>query len=251
MNFSSPGSVRLLGNPVSLLGMDGALMDCEARVAAKSGGYVCFVNVHTVTESQWNPQLREALSVAQLGLADGMPLVWLSKLKKKPIGSRVCGPDFMKEFFRRNPGFTYGLLGGAPGVAEKVAAAYGVPAVCYSPPLRPFSADNVRDDLTQLVLKSPDKQLPRVVWVGLGAPKQELWMHAARLHAPQTLFLGVGAAFDFLAGTKARAPLWMREAGLEWLFRLGSEPRRLFKRYFVTNSVFLILALLDWVKGEK
>jgi N-acetylglucosaminyldiphosphoundecaprenol N-acetyl-beta-D-mannosaminyltransferase len=113
--------------------------------------------------------------------------------------------------------------------------------VSYSPPYRPFSKENAREDWETFLAraKAAGVERPRWVWVGLGAPKQEKWMEAVAEIAPDTLFFGVGAAFDFLAGTKARAPEWMRKSGLEWLHRFGSEPGRLWKRYLVTHSLFL------------
>lgn len=240
-------TVRILETPISRAGFEEAIALCEDRVQAGAGGYVCFANVHTVTEAISLPDLRAALSDAFLAVADGVPLVWVSKAKGSPIGSRVCGPDFMAEFIRRNADIRHGFLGGAPGQAEDLARKFGVGAVTHSPPMRPFSRAAAREDWAAFLAKS-GSEVPRVVWVGLGAPKQELWMNEVAKIAPGTLFFGVGAAFDFLCGTKKRAPLWMQKTGLEWFFRLTQEPKRLWKRYLVTNTRFLVSVLFDWTK---
>lgn len=109
--------------------------------------------------------------------------------------------------------------------------------------MRPFSPEAAMEDWENLVRVNGGKPLPHVVWIGLGAPKQELWMQAVSARIPNVVFMGVGAAFDFLTDTKKRAPVWMQKTGLEWLYRLIQEPRRLWRRYFVTNSRF-ILALI-------
>lgn len=252
-NKEIPSTVPLFGLPVLSATFEQALALCESRADGSfknPKGYVCFVNVHTLTESRYSPILGQALRHAWLSAPDGVPLLWLAKFNHQQIGSRICGPDFMKAFIARNPKQTFGLLGGAPGCAEHVAEKLGIQAICYSPPLRPFHKDNVREDWNEFLKKCPGNSPPAVIWVGLGAPKQELWMEEAAQLAPQTLFFGVGAAFDFLAGNKKRAPLWMQRAGLEWLFRLGSEPKRLWRRYLVTNSLFLLYALRDRLFGS-
>jgi N-acetylglucosaminyldiphosphoundecaprenol N-acetyl-beta-D-mannosaminyltransferase len=233
-----PLKTTVLGTEVSRLGFTPALDACALRATQCKGGYVCFANVHTVTESLSDPALQEALNHSFLSVADGVPLVWASRLLGQPIQSRVCGPDFMAEFLRRFPDFTHGFLGGSPGQAEALVQLFRLnQTVTYCPPFRPFAAKHAQEDWSQLISRSP--QTPQIVWVGLGAPKQELWMASISKNAPETLFFGVGAAFDFLTGSKARAPLWMQQSGLEWLFRLTREPGRLWKRYLITNVRFL------------
>lgn len=235
----------ILGVPISTLGMDKALDLCAAQARAAAGGYVCFANVHTITESQSNYALRETFSRAFLAVADGLPLVWVSRLRGTAIESRVCGPDFMKNFLERFRDLPSGFIGGAPGQAEALAAQFGLTATCHSPPMRPYSLEAAVEDWRTFLEKNGGRPKPRVVWVGLGAPKQELWMRSASGLAPDVLFMGVGAAFDFLTGTKKRAPVWMQESGLEWLYRLFSEPRRLWRRYLTTNFCFLLLLLRE------
>lgn len=233
-------TVDLLGVPVSRLGFEEALEACARRVEAGRGGAVYFVNAHTLTEAARSEELRDAFRQPALCLADGMPLVWLSRALGEPIGSRVYGPYFMDAFLRRQPGLRHAFLGGAPGVAERLARTYGIDAPTTSPSVRSVSTAGVYADWSSLVDRCPGRAAPAVCWVGLGAPKQELWIHEAARMAPATLFLGVGAAFDFLTGVKAHAPRWMQERGLAWTYRLATEPRRLLGRYARGNTRFLV-----------
>ncbi len=233
----------ILGIPISTFGMEGAVSFCAAQCIQGKGGYVCFANVHSVTESRSDSGLRAALSGALLAVADGLPLVWISRLRGPRIESRVCGPDFMKLFLESHREISTGFIGGMPGQAEKLAGRFGLRAPCLSPPMRPFSAEAAREDWEEFLRQNGSNPVPKTVWVGLGAPKQELWMAEISKIAPEIVFFGVGAAFDFLTETKKRAPKWMQKSGLEWFFRLIQEPRRLWSRYFVTNSCFIWLSL--------
>lgn len=240
-------SVRLVGTDVFDGDRSTALQAIRDRINSGIGGYVCFVNVHVLTESTANEQLRVALRQAAICFPDGMPLVWLSRMKGYPAIERVCGPDLTKTIASAEKARHFGIIGGVPGRAESLAAALGITATSYSPPVREFSVENALEDWRLFLSRCPGGIAPTIVLVGLGAPKQELWMHTVSSVAPNTLFLGIGAAFDFLSGHVQRAPLWMRNAGLEWAHRLAQDPRRLWKRYVKTNSKFLILALRDLV----
>lgn len=235
----------ILGIPISRLGLEEAIDYCATRASKRSGGYVCFVNVHTITEANERSDVAQALTEATLAVADGLPLVWVSKFRSEPIGSRVCGPDFMDAFLRKYPDLNHGFLGGIQGQAEKLADRFSLSATCYSPPMRPFSKEAAEEDWKTFVQLNGSKPLPSAVWIGLGAPKQELWMQVVSKIAPDTLFFGVGAAFDFLTCTKRRAPIWVQKMGIEWFFRLYQEPKRLLKRYFHTNLFFIFHILKD------
>ncbi len=236
---------NLIGIRLSGPDLPSALSELSERVERGQGGYACFVNVHTLTESTTNESLRAALEHATFCFPDGMPLVWLMRLKGSSIGGRISGPDFTREFATAQRARSQGLVGGAPGRAEELASALGITACVYSPPMRDFSVENALEDWKAFLQHCPGGKAPSIVWVGLGAPKQEVWMQAVSRHAPETFFFGVGAAFDFLAGHVRRAPAWMRNNGLEWVHRLSQDPRRLWKRYLRTNAKFALLALRE------
>ena len=158
----------------------------------------------------------------------------------------MCGPDFTEALLAREATRTHGFIGGAPGQAERIAARFGIFAVTYCPPMRGFSADAAVEDWQRFLERCPDRRPPLLVWVGLGAPKQERWLRTVSAIAPDVMFFGVGAAFDFLSGSR-RAPRWLQRPGLEWVHRLTMEPKRLWKRYLVTNSRFVVLAVRDLV----
>ena len=171
-----------------------------------------------------------------------MPLVWLSRARGFGYVNRVYGPDLMLALCERSlsKGYRHFLYGGAPGVPEKLAENLkrrfpGLDVVgTYSPPFRPLTHEE-----DERVVRMINEAGPDIVWVGLSTPKQERWMagHIGRLEAP--VLIGVGAAFDFHSGVKRQAPRWMQRSGLEWLFRLLTEPRRLWRRYLIYNSLFV------------
>ncbi len=203
-----------------------------------------FATAHTIVEAHDDPGLRDALARG-LVQPDGMPLVWLGRRAGIPV-ERVCGPDVMPALVELGLpyGRTHYFYGGAPGVPEGLAArlAARYPGVriagTMSPPFRALTPDEEAAIVAEINEAAPD-----YVWVGLGAPKQDIWVaaHRARLDAP--VLLAVGAAFDFLAGTRRRAPRWMQRTGTEWIFRLVTEPRRLAGRYTRVNARFLRLVL--------
>jgi N-acetylglucosaminyldiphosphoundecaprenol N-acetyl-beta-D-mannosaminyltransferase len=211
------------------------------------GRYVTLTNVHAIMEAQAQPAFRQVLNQAASVCPDGMPLVWVGRRSGYAMPRRVYGPDLLWDFCRatEDKGYSHFFYGGGPGIAQRLAAELKArfPGVrvagCYSPPFRPLPA---AEDAA--VVRMINAAAPDLLWVGLGCPKQEFWMHqhAGRLRVP--VMLGVGQAFDIYAGSLRQAPRWMREHGLEWLFRLCLEPRRLGKRYVVYNSRFV--ASLGW-----
>ena len=239
---------NILGVKVSALDMPAALTFMAACTAEGGRTYICCTNTHLLSEAQTNPGLRNALNRAGLVTPDGMPLVWLSRWQGQKQVERVYGPDLLLAACERSleTGWRHYFYGGAPGVAETLVSRLSerFPGLCVagvsSPPFRPLSAAEDTAEVERINASGAD-----ILWVGLGAPKQELWMaaHQGRVAAP--LMVGVGAAFDFHAGVKRQAPRWMQRSGLEWLFRLLSEPRRLAGRYLVNNSRFAWLVLLQ------
>jgi len=236
---------------ISRLGFDAALAICEARLARGAGGSAYFVNVHMLTEASRDAHLLGALRAASFLFADGVPLLWLARAKRAPIATRVCGPDFMDAMLRRQSARVHGLIGASPEVTGAIARRYGIRAIVYSPPMRPFSEIHALEDWATFVARCPDGRPPPFVWVGLGAPKQERWIAAVSRAVPDVMFFGVGAAFDFLAERKPRAPRMLQRLGLEWTHRLASEPGRLWKRYLVTNARFVRLVARELTASRR
>jgi N-acetylglucosaminyldiphosphoundecaprenol N-acetyl-beta-D-mannosaminyltransferase len=189
---------------------------------------------------------RNAIEHATLSVPDGMPLVWLLRLKGHNIRHRVYGPDLMLLLCEEaaNRGWRCFLYGGAPGVPEQLKEVLekrfpGLQIVgTYSPPFRPLTVEEDEAVCAMINAAKPD-----IVWVGLGSPKQDIWMYEHREKLDVSVMHGVGAAFDFLTGRVKQAPRCMMNAGLEWLFRLFQEPKRLWKRYTLTNAKFIYYLL--------
>jgi N-acetylglucosaminyldiphosphoundecaprenol N-acetyl-beta-D-mannosaminyltransferase len=243
-----PQSVNILGVGVSPVSRARALGIIESWIAAKDRQYVCVSGIHGVMESQRDENLRAIHNAAGMVVPDGMPLVWLSRLKGFEAVERVYGPDLLLACCQRSlsTGYRHFFYGGGPGVPElltqRLQARFPglTVAGAYSPPFRALTPEEDAE-----VIRLINSARPDIVWVGLSTPKQERWMadHRDSLSAP--VLLGVGAAFDFHAGLKRQAPRWMQRSGLEWLFRLWQEPRRLWRRYLRNNPLFVLHILLQ------
>jgi N-acetylglucosaminyldiphosphoundecaprenol N-acetyl-beta-D-mannosaminyltransferase len=247
--LSSTGAferVDVLGVGVGAINLDDAVATIERWIGERSRNYVCVTGVHGVMESRRDERLRKIHNQAGMVTPDGMPLVWFSRLSGKDHTERVCGSDLMRKMtaVSSRRGYRQFYYGGAEGVADKLkdVLVHEHPTLevvgTLCPPFRELTPHEDRIAVDAINAKHPD-----IVWVGLSTPKQELWMasHLGRVEAP--VMIGVGAAFDFLAGMKRQAPLWMQRNGLEWLFRLCSEPRRLWRRYAYMVLCFPILAV--------
>jgi N-acetylglucosaminyldiphosphoundecaprenol N-acetyl-beta-D-mannosaminyltransferase len=208
---------------------------------ARQSRTLVFANVHVIMEAFDNPKLRDSLNAADLVNPDGVPLVWALKLLGHSQASRVYGPDCtlaMLEAAAIN-GIPVGFYGGSPDTLEKLCSVVrerypGITiSIAISPPFRATTAEEDANFVQQITDSAVG-----ILFIGLGCPKQELWMmsHAGRI--PAVMF-AVGAAFDFIAGTKQQAPRWMMRSGTEWLFRLATEPRRLYRRYAKQNPRFV------------
>lgn len=240
------GRVNVLGVGISELNLDLAVeLICEA-LERKQKGYVCVTGVHGVSEARKHAPFRAVLNRAFLNTPDGMPMVWMGKLQGRKQMGRVYGPDLMMRVCEISPsrGFRHYFYGGGPGVVEELQRRLekrfpGLQVVgTFTPPFRPLTAKEEAALVEQVAMAKPD-----VFWVGLSTPKQETFMATYWNRLDSTLFFGVGAAFDFHAGRVRQAPRWMQRSGLEWLFRLCCEPRRLWKRYLKNNPLFLLRAL--------
>src|SRR5208283_756622 len=214
--------------------------------------FVAVTGLHGIAESQQDGHFREVLKAADLVVPDGMPLVWLGRLKGYRHQSRVCGVDLMDVFCRATgKAYRHFFYGGGPGVAQSLAQALqekcGIRiAGIKSPPFRPLTEAEEEELASSVAAAAPD-----VLWVGLSTPKQEKWMYEHRCKLEVPVMLGVGAAFDIHSGKISRAPQWMRDNGLEWLFRLASEPRRLWRRYLLTIPKVVWLVCLELLQVSK
>jgi len=242
-NPAPPAAVTVLGVPLALTDYGRTMDWIDESVAAKQRGYICVAATHTVMVCDEDPELREAVLNSSLTVPDGQPLVWAMNALGGDLSQRVYGPELMARYCERAAGsdvkmYLYGGRNQGALVQLALNLRQRFPGVRivggYSPPFR-----DMTEEEDEAIVKEINRSHADVVWVGVGAPKQEKWMAAMRdrVHAP--VMVGVGAAFDFHAGLVPQAPNWMQAAGLEWLFRLAHEPRRLWRRYARYNPRFV------------
>ncbi len=240
---------RVLGVRVHAVQIPDVVSLMKEWIAGRERAHsVAVTGMHGVSEAHGDPEFKRILNAADLVVPDGMPLVWLARLRGHPLRRRVYGPELMLEFCARTQGGRYRhyFYGGPPGVADLLADTLAarfpglyVAGTC-SPPFRPLTQAE-----TAQVAREINDARPDVVWVGLSTPKQERWMHENRERLTAPVLVGVGAAFDLNTGRVKQAPRWMREHGLEWSFRLAQEPRRLWRRYLVNGPRFVWSVALE------
>ena len=219
-----------------------------ACIARREKTAVVLSPAYTLTYARRHDAFRRIVNQAEMVLPDGVPVVLVCKLQGHSAVGRVCGRDLMMALSAasREPQYTHYFYGGAEGVAEELEAEmmrhYPGLAVAgtYTPPYRPLT-----DEEDRAIVDAINQANPDIVWVGLGSPKQDIWIaeHRDSINAP--VMIGVGAAFDFHTGRKPPAPEWMQRIALEWLFRLVLEPRRLWRRYLVYNPLFVFYLVLQ------
>jgi N-acetylglucosaminyldiphosphoundecaprenol N-acetyl-beta-D-mannosaminyltransferase len=245
---------NVLGVGVHAVNLASAADALGAALRERRKGYVCVTGVHGIMEAQRDPRLRQILNTALLNVPDGMPVVWVGRRQGYPHMGRVYGPDLLAAVGQRSveAGWRHFLYGGREGVAAKLQQHLetrfpGIRIVgTYSPPFRPLEARERADVAGLLARGKPD-----VMWVGLSTPKQERFMAEHLAGFDVTVMAGIGAAFDICTGRIKDAPAWMKRAGLQWLHRLGQEPRRLGRRYGYIVPAFLFniaLQQLGWRK---
>lgn len=235
----------------------GSLETVVERIAemAKSGegNYVCFSTVHMVMESYDDPEFAKIVNGADFIVTDGMPLVWMQKLQGAQEAARVRANDLMIslcEYAEKN-NLKVGFYGGKPEVIEAIRAraAKDFPDLqivyAFSPPFRALTEEEDRQITDEI-----NRAGAQILFVGLGCPKQERWMEAHRRKI-KAVMLGVGASFDFYAGNVDESPAWLGNLGLEWLYRLTQEPRRLWRRYLILNPRFMTLAVMQLAGLKK
>jgi N-acetylglucosaminyldiphosphoundecaprenol N-acetyl-beta-D-mannosaminyltransferase len=241
---SLPRSREVLGVPISVIDYDGAIEVMDSLVESRGRGYVCAAPVHALMVAQEDAEMRAALRDSTLVVPDGMPIVWASNLLGETLSDRVYGPELMLRYSDRcaERGHRVWLYGGRDqGSLVQLALNLrrrhpGINIVGgYSPPFRPMTEEEEDALVDQINGARPD-----VLWVGIGVPKQEKWMARMRERLEVPVMCAVGAAFDFHAGRISQAPSWMQQRGLEWIYRIAQEPRRLLPRYLYFNPRFVL-----------
>lgn len=238
-------TVAVLGAPIDVVSWDDALARIAVWASGAESRSVCLCNVHSVVSARGDPALAHAIRSADLTAPDGAPIAWMLRRLGHREQERIAGPDLMWRALAQAEDNGHGvfLLGGTrptlirlrKRILKRFPRLSLVGAI--APPFRPLSAeDNAR------IVQHIQRSGAQLVFVALGCPKQERWIAEQKGRVPAVM-VGVGAAFEFHAGTRSRAPRWMRATGLEWLHRLISEPRRLAWRYLSTNTVFVVRAL--------
>lgn len=243
--------IAVLGQRLDALAWDDALARISAWAALRESRYVCISNAHSVVTGSQDPAFGQVLGGADMVTPDGAPVAWMMRRLGVPGQQRINGPDLMWRYcaLASQRGERVYLYGGTDEtlvlLQQRLREAFPglVIAGAVSPPFRKLTPEELARDIDHINASGAG-----TVWVSLGCPKQELWM-AAQRGKVQAVMVGVGAAFDYHAGTIQRAPLWMQHSGLEWLHRLISEPRRLWRRYLVTNSVFMWGAAKQLLRG--
>jgi N-acetylglucosaminyldiphosphoundecaprenol N-acetyl-beta-D-mannosaminyltransferase len=246
----------LLDVPIALITYEQAMDLMDGMIAQGDRGYLCAVPVHGVMVAQHDPELQRAQHGENvLNVPDGKPLVWALNVLGEELPDRVYGPELTDRYCARaaQRGHRVWLYGGhTPEALDQLTQALrarhpGIDIVGgWSPPHRPLTEAEERDVAGRINADRPD-----VVWVGIGVPKQEKWMARMRPLLDAPVLVGVGAAFDFLAGRKRQAPPWMQRRGLEWLFRLSQEPRRLLVRYLRYNPAFVAAFARQYLRERR
>lgn len=245
-------SIKILGTRVDAVQFPDIYKYIENCIAKNiRHNYITVANVDTIMQSRHNPKMREAVNASNLSIPDGFPLLIMQRLHGNPLKKRAYGPDLMKGFLEitQDKEYSHFFYGATQETLSKLIKNLKASfpkiriAGAYSPPFRPLTNN---EDIE--IIKMINKAAPDVLWVGIGCPKQELWMYNFKEQLNVPVMAGVGAAFDFLAGTKKQAPRWIRDNGFEWLFRLIIEPKRLWRRYLVECPLFIYYVLLEWMQ---
>ncbi len=246
--------LNVLGVRISVTNMCEAIEIIQRWIESSERHYACLAAVHGVMECQKDESLKQVFNQSGLTLPDGMPLVWAGRQKGFSAMGRVYGPDLMLELSEVSvgKGYSHFLCGGKEGIAErlKLELEKRFPGIriagTYTPPFRQLDKHEEEELISRVATLKPD-----IFWVGISTPKQEKFMaeYISRLNT--RVMLGVGAAFDFHTGAVKEAPAWMKRTGLQWLFRLCQEPKRLWRRYLFNNPLFVYKYIKQLLKGNE
>lgn len=243
--------VDMLGVPVDAVAIEFAAAQIDEWIERGDRSYVCCLNVHLLEEARRDEKVAAALSGAGLVVPDGAPIAWYVRLARGIDLTRLSGSDLFDRVCRDSlvTGRTHYFAGSTPTTLKLMLAEvhrrYPRIIIAGASPL-PFS--DTADESFEGFAAEVHKAAPDIMWVGLGAPKQELWMWRLHERLDVPVLAGVGAVFDFVAGTKRRAPAWVQQSGLEWAYRALNEPRRLGRRYLLTNASFAVAVSRDLVR---
>ena len=247
-----------MGNKVNILGVHFSNLDepvliglLDDRIAEAIKTQVCFVPTNSILAARKSKFVMDVYNSADIVMCDGVPVQWASRMLGTPLKQRLTGFDFFPHFIQHCAQKNYSVyfLGAKEGVAKQLATQYqsrypGIRVAGYFTP--PFAAA-FSDDQNKAMLSAINDSKPDVLFVSLTAPKQDIWIHQQLEHLNVKLAIGVGAAFDSEAGSLKRAPIFMQQMGLEWLFRFFQEPRRMFRRYFIEAPVFVPLVMFQFL----
>ncbi len=248
-SFRPPERIYIGGVGIDVLTFDEAMDAIDGLIESEQGGTVFTPNIDHVVQCAEDPRLRAAYDAVTLSLVDGTPVLWASRLLGRPLPEKISGSDLLVPLMARAAarGWRVYFLGGADGIAGRARDRLerehpGLRVVGVSSPR--IALDEALEQ-RERIIQSVRETKPQLVVVALGAPKQEIWSHAVREALAPAVLVGVGASLDFVAGVVSRAPSWMSAAGLEWLYRLGQEPRRLWKRYLLRDPKFAAILLRE------
>lgn len=242
----------ILGHNISITDYERAFLILKENCF--NGGYITVNNVHTIIEGVRDNRYRNIINKAVLALPDGMPLVKIAKWRGIENIERVFGPTFFEKTLEwgQKEGLKHFFFGSSEETLQKMKAVIekrfpdAIIAGIIVPPFRPFSTEENEQFIREMNESGAD-----IFWISLGAPKQEIWMVENYQKLNRGIMIGIGAGFDYLAGNTKHAPQWMKNMALEWLYRLIQEPRRLWKRYLVTNTMFIWYLLLELLGLKK
>jgi N-acetylglucosaminyldiphosphoundecaprenol N-acetyl-beta-D-mannosaminyltransferase len=249
--------INVCGVKIDMVQMPQVIDTMEKWIAQRSGSkseYIVVSNAYDLVTNSKNDRIKKAANNSSFTIPDGTPLIWLGRLHGYILKRRVYGPDLMFEFLKLSEvkGYSHFFYGSSPKILDllvnnlrKKFPSLNI-AGSYSPPFRKLSEEEEKE-----VIDSINKACPDILWVGLGTPKQQLWMYDYKDRVKVPVMAGVGAAFDFFARTTPHAPRWIRDNGFEWLFRFLVEPRRLWKRYLVGNTIFIWIFLKEFIKVRR
>jgi len=242
------------GVHVSAVNIDKACVIFDQWIKAREKHYVCVAPASTIVQCQDDEEYKAIINKAGMVTPDGMPLVWIAKSRGLKEVERTYGPDLLTAVAQLSPekGYKHFFYGGTEEVCQKLRKILnekypGINIVgMVAPPFRDLTDKEHKNVINQINDSKAD-----ILWVGLGSPKQDIWISTNRDRLDVPIMLGVGAAFDFISGVKKHAPRWIQRSGLEWLFRFCCEPRRLWRRYILGNAKFIYYLISDFLRKKR